>query len=160
MARIALHIQDPADRYTLKTVLEAEGHQIVEETPEVWIVDSARRALDYASKCPTLVLTPAAAIAEAVEAMRLGVYGYLFRPIQPGEAGIMVARALQQDRSAPVLVAADAAEARKEPTLAEVEREHILRVLRQARNNHSAAARALGIGRNTLWRKLKQYGIQ
>jgi two-component system response regulator HydG len=41
--------------------------------------------------------------------------------------------------------------------LAEVEREHILAVLKACRNNHSEAARVLGIGRNTLWRKLELF---
>jgi Nif-specific regulatory protein len=41
-------------------------------------------------------------------------------------------------------------------TLAEVEREHILAVLEHAQQNRSVAAKLLGIGRNTLARKLKE----
>lgn len=40
--------------------------------------------------------------------------------------------------------------------LAETERQAIHRALEQARGNHSAAARLLGIDRSTLWRKLKR----
>jgi Nif-specific regulatory protein len=43
-------------------------------------------------------------------------------------------------------------------TLAEVEREHILRTMAAAGENRSRAAEMLGIGRNTLLRKLKEYG--
>jgi Nif-specific regulatory protein len=43
--------------------------------------------------------------------------------------------------------------------LAVVERRHILRVLDAHRGNRTAAARALQIGRNTLARKLKEYGL-
>jgi len=43
-------------------------------------------------------------------------------------------------------------------SLAEMERKHILTVVRQCRNNKVKAAGILGIGYNTLWRKLKQYG--
>jgi Nif-specific regulatory protein len=43
--------------------------------------------------------------------------------------------------------------------LAEVEREHILKTLQAAEGNRSRAAELLGIGRNTLLRKLKEYGI-
>jgi Nif-specific regulatory protein len=43
-------------------------------------------------------------------------------------------------------------------TLAEVERRHILSVLRKADGNQTVAASILGIGRNTLARKLKGYG--
>ncbi len=41
--------------------------------------------------------------------------------------------------------------------LAEVEREHILGVLEACGGSHVEAARVLGIGRNTLWRKLRAY---
>jgi two-component system response regulator HydG len=44
-----------------------------------------------------------------------------------------------------------------EMSLAEVERNHILGVLRHCANNKVKAARILGIGYNTLWRKLKRY---
>ena len=43
--------------------------------------------------------------------------------------------------------------------LEEVEREHILLTLDAYAWNQARAADALGIGRNTLWRKLKEYGI-
>jgi len=44
-------------------------------------------------------------------------------------------------------------------TLAELEREHIVRVLRACGGRHGEAARVLGIGRTTLWRKLGDYGL-
>ncbi|HYG67455.1 MAG TPA: helix-turn-helix domain-containing protein, partial [Anaeromyxobacteraceae bacterium] len=42
-------------------------------------------------------------------------------------------------------------------TLAEVEREHVLAVLEACGGSQAEAARILGIGRNTLWRKLRAY---
>jgi DNA-binding NtrC family response regulator len=85
--------------------------------------------------------------------MRQGVYGYLFVPFQPGEAGIMVQRAAQwrtgvSPRPAP--------ETPPVMGTAEAEARLILDALRQCKNNHTRAARLLGIGRNTLWRKLKR----
>jgi DNA-binding NtrC family response regulator len=47
----------------------------------------------------------------------------------------------------------------RQTTLAETERGHILTTLERFGRNHSAAAEALGIGRTTLWRKLKEYGL-
>jgi len=45
-------------------------------------------------------------------------------------------------------------------SLADAERVHILQTLERFGRNHSGAAEALGIGRTTLWRKLKEYGIE
>ena len=45
------------------------------------------------------------------------------------------------------------------PTLAEVERNHILRTLSRTDYNQSASARCLGIDRNALRRKIKDHGL-
>jgi transcriptional regulator with PAS, ATPase and Fis domain len=44
-------------------------------------------------------------------------------------------------------------------SLAAVEREHILRILKSCDANHTKAAKMLGISRTTLWEKLKQYRL-
>jgi DNA-binding NtrC family response regulator len=44
-------------------------------------------------------------------------------------------------------------------TLEEAERRHVLRVLQACAGQQQDAARVLGIGRTTLWRKLKGYGL-
>ena len=66
----------------------------------------------------------------------------------------------QPGRGLPVAVpvSPDAVPAEMLP-LAEVEKRHILRVLDACKGNRTAAARALQIGRNTLARKLKEYGF-
>ncbi len=46
------------------------------------------------------------------------------------------------------------------PTLDELERTHILRVLELCDNQKTKAAAMLGINRTTLWKKLRQYGIE
>ncbi len=43
-------------------------------------------------------------------------------------------------------------------TLAQVEREHILRVVKKHHGNVGKAAKSLGISRTTLWRKLNEFG--
>jgi len=45
-------------------------------------------------------------------------------------------------------------------SLEDVERDHILRVLREANENRSRASQILGIDRKTLYLKLKKYGIK
>jgi DNA-binding NtrC family response regulator len=46
------------------------------------------------------------------------------------------------------------------PTLAEIERGHILRVLEATRWNKKEAARLLGISRGTLYRKIVEYSLE
>jgi DNA-binding NtrC family response regulator len=47
----------------------------------------------------------------------------------------------------------------RQHTLAELEKTHILQTLERCGWSHSRAADALDIGRTTLWRKLKEYGL-
>ena len=153
MARVQLMIDDLTHRLTLRTILEADGHETVSERAEVVITDDRAKAPAYARERPCLVLATAHDIRAAVDAMREGIYGYLFVPFQPGEASIMIERALRPaapsrrplstQKTGPTSL--DAAEAAL-----------IRRTLRQCKNNHTQAARLLGIGRNTLWRKLKK----
>lgn len=147
MARVQLLIDDPADRMTLRAILEADGCEIVETEPQAVIADDAFKAIECAKRAPALLLARGTEIREAVSAMRQGVYGYIFVPFQPGEAALMVHRALSErlPDAASEMIA-----------LEEIESRHILAVLRQCKNNQGKAARVLGIGRNTLWRKLKR----
>lgn len=48
---------------------------------------------------------------------------------------------------------------KRRPSSLKQEKEAIVQALREAGGNRSQAARALGINRTTLWRKLKQYGL-
>lgn len=156
MAVISFHIDDPANRMTLKVMLEAEGHAVVTDEPDaqVFITDNAELALDRVPREPAvLILSAAEHLSEAIQAMRHGVYGYIFLPFQPGEAGLMVQRALGSTSEQ-----GDSARTDNGPirTLEDVEAEHILDTLRRCKNNQAKTARVLGIGRNTLWRKLKK----
>jgi len=45
-------------------------------------------------------------------------------------------------------------------TIQGAEKDAILQALQAAEGNQTKAARALGMGRNTLWRKMKKYGIE
>jgi sigma-54 dependent transcriptional regulator, acetoin dehydrogenase operon transcriptional activator AcoR len=45
------------------------------------------------------------------------------------------------------------------PTLAAVERDLILKALTKFNNDKEAVARALGLSRRTIYRRLKEYGI-
>ena len=153
MATIALHIRDGANRITLEMMLRAAGHVIVPEGGDAAIADEPVRALREARERPALVLATAGDLPAAVDAMRQGVCGYIFLPFQPGEAVLMVERALNGGAASPA-----PAQARSAVPLEDAEQAHIEAVLRECRGNRAEAARRLGIGRNTLWRKLRRYG--
>ena len=58
----------------------------------------------------------------------------------------------------PEVQAAAPASKKGHPPLDELEKRHILEVVKACGGNQAVAAKRLGIGRNTLWRKLKKYG--
>ncbi len=66
-------------------------------------------------------------------------------------------RALSQGTGASVPTAAAAAPQTSPMTLEELEREHILRVLKESDGNRERAAAILGISSRTLYRKLREY---
>lgn len=150
MARIKLYIQQPINEFTLKMLLEAHGYTIVNNSADVFITDDYSLALKYAKNQPTLILASAQQIPHAVELMRQGVYGYIFVPFQPDEAPMMVERALGQWEISKNRID------KKTKSLTELETETILKTLAECHFNRSETARRLGIGRNTLWRKLKK----
>lgn len=156
MALIGLHINDPADRMTLKAMLEVDGHRVLEGdlgTP-LLITDDLEHAAERVSpRTSVLVVCASDDVGRAVQAMRNGVYGYISRPFLPGEAGLMVQRTLGAQHAEPGEGGVREGPMRR---LEEVESDHILQVLRRCKNNQAKAARILGIGRNTLWRKLKK----
>jgi two-component system response regulator RegA len=95
-----------------------------------------------------LVLTGYGSIATAVASVRQGAVDYLAKPADADQ--ILAALGLEEG-SAP---AEEAADGTAPPSLARVEWEHIQRVLRDCEGNISRAARALGLHRRTLQRKL------
>ncbi len=158
MARVALYIADPVNRMTLKAMLEAAGHRVGEHDPQAAVADEAERAVACASVCPAILLTTISGVPDAIKAMRNGVYAYILLPFQPGEAPLMVERAVADAGNG-------VASARSEgdadwPSLEAVERQHIRETLRRCKHNQARAARVLGIGRNTLWRKLKRISAE
>ncbi len=156
MSRILLLIDDPVRRITLEMMLRNAGHVMAEGAAdaELAVADTPDRAVEACRERPALLLADQGRLAGAVEAMRAGVFGYIFIPFVPGEAELMVGRALAWSGSG----AAEAEVPDADGHLLElIERRHIERVLHDCRGNQAEAARLLGIARNTLWRKLKYY---
>jgi DNA-binding NtrC family response regulator len=129
----------------LHAMLERADCIVTDDQPDVSVHDNFDEAVHASETVPTLVVTPFSDAPRAVQAMARGVYGYILLPFQPEEAVLMV------NRAAPAGHTQTPFEPRP---LAEVEGEHIMAVLRHCNGNRSKAAQLLGIGRNTLWRKL------
>jgi DNA-binding NtrC family response regulator len=150
MINVLIDVADAAARATLKAMLEADGFGVTAMSPDAVITDESGKAVSYARSAPTLMLAEANAVPQAVAAMRRGVYGYIFMPFQPGEASMMVNRAIAGTGGAPAAQS-------KTISLAQEETRLIREAMRACKNNKTEAARLLGIGRNTLWRKLKKH---
>ncbi len=156
---------DPAFRQTLARALRRRGYQVVvaedypsalvecrEWQPERAIVDlrmPGRGGIELVESlvrsCPGIrivVLTGFGSIDTAVEAMRAGAIHYLTKPSEIAEI-----LAAFEGRDAP-------SKDGYTPSLAEVEWDHIQRVLAECAGNVSEAARRLGMHRRSLQRKL------
>jgi two-component system response regulator RegA len=142
----------------------AEAQQLAETLrPEYAVVDLRigsesglgliRRLAEMTPPAKSIVLTGYGSIATAVEAIKLGAVHYLTKPVEVDE----ILAALQGEAGAPVQAPA---EQPKPLSVRRAEWEHIQRVLSNHGGNISAAARALGIHRRTLQRKLRKRPVR
>jgi two-component system response regulator RegA len=99
----------------------------------------------------TVVLTGYGSIATAVEAIKLGAVQYLTKPVQVEEL-LAALQATSAAEHAPVSTLP--------LSVKRLEWEHIQRVLNDNNGNISATARALGIHRRTLQRKLNKHPVR
>lgn len=102
--------------------------------------------------CRAVMLTRYPSIATAVKAIKLGAHDYLIKPI----SAQAIERALLDDRALSATATIQDIEDAF-PSLGRHEREYIEDILVQCSGNISAAARRLGIHRQSLQRKLRKY---
>jgi len=100
----------------------------------------------------TVVLTGYGSIATAVEAIKKGAQQYLTKPAAVDE----IVAALSGDPVAPDISLDDP----RRPSVKRLEWEHIQAVLSEHNGNVSATARALGMHRRTLQRKLQKRPVR
>ena len=98
-----------------------------------------------------VVLTGYSSIATTVEAMKLGARNYLCKPVDADEL-IRAFNDVSADRSAEV--------PDSPPTVGRLQWEHIQKILSQNNGNVSATARALGMHRRTLQRRLQKRPVR
>ncbi|HSP57563.1 MAG TPA: response regulator transcription factor [Halomonas sp.] len=107
--------------------------------------------LEVVPACRVVVLTGYSSIATAVEAIKLGAVNYLCKPADADEILI----ALQKQQGDPDTEVAD-----NPPSINRITWEHIQKVLQEHDGNISATARALGMHRRTLQRKLQKRPVR
>lgn len=98
-----------------------------------------------------VMLTGYASVATAVEAIKLGAVHYLMKPATVEDILEAFGRTSGDARVEP---------ADNPPSVQRLEWEHIQKVLQEHNNNISAAARALGMHRRTLQRKLQKRPVR
>lgn len=98
-----------------------------------------------------VMLTGYASVSTAVEAIKLGAVHYLMKPTDVED---IIAAFDKLEGDARVELSANP------PSVQRMEWEHIQKVLQEHDNNISAAARALGMHRRTLQRKLQKYPVK
>jgi len=109
------------------------------------------RLLRLSPEIRIVVLTGYASIATAVQAIKLGAVHYLAKPTDAGQ----ILEALHQDQGNPEV------EIPERPiSVDRLEWEHIQKVLAEHDGNISGAARAMGMHRRTLQRKLYKRPVQ
>ncbi|WNK18954.1 response regulator transcription factor [Halomonas piscis] len=107
--------------------------------------------LATAPQCRVVVLTGYSSIATAVEAIKLGAVNYLCKPADADD----VINAFEQQQGDPDTEVAD-----NPPSVNRITWEHIQKVLQEHDGNISATARALGMHRRTLQRKLQKRPVR
>ena len=107
--------------------------------------------LAISPQCRIVVLTGYSSIATAVEAIKLGAVNYLCKPVDADD----VLTAFEQQSGDPDIELAD-----NPPSINRITWEHIQKVLQEHDGNISATARALGMHRRTLQRKLQKRPVR
>jgi two-component system response regulator RegA len=151
--------------FTVASALSVEQarQQMAKKRPDCAVIDLrigsdsgltlVRELAALSPPARSVVLTGYGSIATAVEAIKLGAVQYLTKPVEVDE----ILTALQHT-TAPRR-AAESAQPRP-LSVRRAEWEHIQRVLANHDGNISAAARALGIHRRTLQRKLRKRPVR
>ena len=107
--------------------------------------------MEAVPECRVVVLTGYSSIATAVEAIKLGAVNYLCKPADADE----VLAAFDKEGGDP-----EAEVAEQPPSINRLAWEHIQKVLQENDGNISATARALGMHRRTLQRKLQKRPVR
>ncbi len=149
-------------------------------------LELCQRLLRDGPRLPVVVMTAFDDVRSALGALKAGAFDFITKPFDVEELTTALNRALESGRNArrverlppdeapesgsrlsasapdalrPPMAAAGGVTPLRTAKLSEVERRHILGALAAAEGNKALAARALGIDRATLYRKLRRYRL-
>jgi DNA-binding NtrC family response regulator len=131
--------------------------------PNMGGIDLCEKLRDEFPKHQVIVLTGFGDLESAQAAIRLNVVDFLQKPCRLGELEQALHRATQRLAPHQPTIASESPAAHpapQNPTLEDVEREHILSSLRRHDGNRTATAQELGISRRTLQYKISEYQRQ
>lgn len=115
-------------------------------------IELLRKIRILAPKVPVIMLSAWATVPLAVEGMGYGAVDFVSKPWSNRDFIAKIKKALDS--------AAREADADRARPLEDIEREAIVRALREANYNISVAAQILGISRPALYRRMEKYNIQ
>ncbi len=107
-----------------------------------------RKIKVLAPECEVLLISAWGTIPLAVEGMNLGATDFITKPWSNADVMAKINRILERRKK------------KSSPTLDDLEREAVIEALRKCHGSMSEAAKALGITRQALYRRLEKYGLK
>ena len=112
---------------------------------------------DLDAGVPVLVITGFSSEEGAIEALRMGASDFIRKPFEPDELLAAIGRYGDGEAARINVPGGGRAIDADHPTLAELEKRYVLKTLNRMDGNREKTAKALGVDKSTLWRKLKSY---
>ena len=132
--------------------------------PEMAGMEMLRKLNEMNCSPAVVVVTSARTIKMAVEAMKAGAYGYITKPLDVQEIGLVVERALQSRGTKPLSDSEMQVSSRKDLSLQKAvgnfERKLIQDALTKSKGVQTKAAKLLKISRRILKYKMDKLGIK
>lgn len=129
--------------------------------PGIGGIQTLRELRQRGIDAPAIILTGFGNLKSAQQAIELGVVAFLTKPTPLGELEQALDRARKQLKpDLPILLPAQSSDEPQPVKLEELEKQHILSVLRKNKGNRTLTAKELGISRRTLQYRLAEYQAQ
>lgn len=129
--------------------------------PGIGGIQTLRELRQRGIDAPAIILTGFGNLKSAQQAIELGVVAFLTKPTPLGELEQALDRARKQLKpDLPILLPAQSFDELQPVKLEELEKQHILSVLRKNKGNRTLTAKELGISRRTLQYRLAEYQAQ